>query len=163
MFELKPEIKQALTDMDFVQQYKNLSDEFASDIIPYDERLDNIDISRVLQIIEDLGYKSSYDRREKFFKIECRTVHNPILRFNTHLVLREGSIELIWSVTHNHKVIMGPDIGYLPVLIDKKNPPIPDPVVISYKELKEVLKINFDMFKQFQDLLIAYYEKEDNS
>ncbi|MFC3932419.1 hypothetical protein ACVR0S_09700 [Streptococcus dentapri] len=162
MLELKPEIIQALVDMNFVEQYEGLSDEYAADVIPPDERLRDIDVDTVIEIIENMGYKTSYDKKEKFFKIECKTNNKLGLQFNVHLVLRGGSVELIWDVEHNGIIELGPAIGYLPVLIDEKNSPIPLPAVLSYEELEEVLKINFDMFKQFQDLLIAHYEQEEN-
>lgn len=162
MLDFAPEVKQALIDMKFIEQYKRLSDDYAADVIPPDERLREIDVDEVIQLIEDMGYNISYDKKEHFFKIKCLTEEKLGLQFNVHLVLRGGSVELIWDVEHNGVIKLGPAIGYLPVLINEKNSTIPLPAVLSYEELEEVLKINFDMFKQFQDLLIAHYKQEEN-
>lgn len=67
MFDLKPEIREALTSMEFVRKFKELSDEYSADSIPMDERLTDIDVNRVIQMVEELGYKPLYEKKRKVF------------------------------------------------------------------------------------------------
>lgn len=73
MLVLKEEIKRVLHHIDFVKRYKEISQEYDVSVIPYDERLLDVNINDVFDIINGFGYKASYDKREKFFKVKCLT------------------------------------------------------------------------------------------
>lgn len=157
MLVLKEEIKRVLNHIDFVRRYEELSREYAASVIPYDERLLDVNINDVLDVISDFGYKASYDKREKFFKVKCLTNQSMDLHFNLHLILKGGVVDIIWDVEHSGVVELGPSLGYLPILIDKENNPITMPGILSYRELKEILAKVFELFQEFQNLLILEY------
>ncbi|MFC3932420.1 hypothetical protein ACVR0S_09705 [Streptococcus dentapri] len=159
--DLKPEVKQALIDMNFVEQFKKLSEDYAADVVPYNERIDDSNVDRIIQAVKRLGYSATYNKREHFFVIVFKDSSVASLNFRLHLSLRDGFVELIWGVMYNGEVLLGDPLSYVSMLIDEKASVIPFPAVLSYEELEEVLKINFDMFKQFQNLLITHYEQEE--
>ena len=68
--ELNPIIKQALVDIDFIERYQRLSDEYSAEMVPSEERLVYVDKDEVFEMLSKLGYESSFDSREKFFKIK---------------------------------------------------------------------------------------------
>ena len=68
--ELNYKIKEALTKMDFVHKYEELSNYYNDERTPIEEVLRNVDIDVVKEMIRKLGHESSYNKREKFFKIE---------------------------------------------------------------------------------------------
>lgn len=82
------------------------------------------------------------------------------LHFNLHLILKGGIVDIIWDVEHSGVVELGPSLGYLPILIDKENNPIPMPGILSYRELKEILAKVFELFQEFQNLLILEYSSK---
>lgn len=159
MFDLKPEIREALTSMEFVRKFKELSDEYSADSIPMDERLTDIDVNRVIQMVEELGYKPLYEKKEKFFHVEVCKVMQPNCQFNVTFALRDGRVELAWEVFHNGSLRLGSPWTVYSRLLIAPDYRIPLPAILSYEELEEILKINFEMYQEFQEALIALYSE----
>ncbi|MGR5898459.1 hypothetical protein ACT7C8_09460 [Bacillus cereus] len=66
--KLKPEIETALKKIDFVNRYTELSS-FSRENYDAEEIIPNPNIEEIQQILEKLGYKSVYDKKEKFLKV----------------------------------------------------------------------------------------------
>lgn len=59
--ELNPIVKQALEDIDFIERYQRLSDEYSAEKVPSEERLVYVDGDEVFEMLSKLGYESSLD------------------------------------------------------------------------------------------------------
>lgn len=59
--ELNPIVKQALEDIDFIERYQRLSDEYSAEKVPSKERLVYVDGDEVFEILSKLGFESSLD------------------------------------------------------------------------------------------------------
>ena len=103
--ELNPIIKQALVDIDFIGRYQRLSDEYSAEKVPSKERLVYVDGDEVFEMLSKLGYESSFDSREKFFKIKEEQFGK--YKFGFHISLRDGNAELIWVVREGDTVTKG--------------------------------------------------------
>ena len=69
MIELNSKIKEALTEIDFIKRYEELSNKFNAERTPSKSRLVYIDGEEVMEIIQDLGYSPIFDSNENFYKI----------------------------------------------------------------------------------------------
>ncbi|MGR5961595.1 hypothetical protein ACT7DN_04740 [Bacillus paranthracis] len=58
--EMKPEIKEALKKIKFVDRYKELSGNFSSNLNDLNDRLEDYDIEKVNEIFIRLGYASNF-------------------------------------------------------------------------------------------------------
>ena len=68
--ELNPIVKEALVVINFVDRYQKLSDEYSYDKVPSEQRLNKVDKSEIFKILSKIGFESSYDSHERFFKIK---------------------------------------------------------------------------------------------
>lgn len=151
--ELNEKIKNALIKIDFIRKYEELSRDFSSDRTPESELLEYVDRDEAMEIIERLGYKASFDRREKFFKIEKEKIGN--YTFGFHIVLRYGSVEFIWCVWDGEDVILGsPWSIYSRLLIDSDYR-ISYPVFGTYEDLDEIFERGFTMYEEFKKAVIS--------
>ncbi|WP_353054143.1 hypothetical protein [Bacillus thuringiensis] len=62
--KLKPEIETALKKIDFVNRYTELSS-FSRENYDAEEIIPNPNIEEIQQILEKLGYKSVYDKKNR--------------------------------------------------------------------------------------------------
>lgn len=155
-FEMKPEIKTVLEKIDFVNRYKVLSEQFKGNPNDINDRLENYDIEKVNEIFTKLGYDTTFDYKEKFFKVGV--VDNYTIWCN--IILEYGMTEFIWVVYHNNEVRLGsPWSVYSRLLIDP-NERIKKPVYRSYEELEEILKEAFLMYEDFKFNLINLYSEQ---
>ena len=69
MIELSHKIKEALIKIDFIKRYEEISKKYNVDRTPSSKRLVYLDGEEVMEIIQDLGYSSIFDSKEKFYKI----------------------------------------------------------------------------------------------
>ncbi|MGR6006818.1 hypothetical protein ACT7CR_19220 [Bacillus paranthracis] len=58
--EMKPEIKEALKKIKFVDRYKELSGNFSSNLNDLNDRLEDYDIEKVNEIFIRLGYAATF-------------------------------------------------------------------------------------------------------
>jgi hypothetical protein len=65
--ELNPVIEIALKQIDFVERYRSLSDEYNEIKTPLNERLRYIDGEIIIESVENLGYTVGFNSKEKFF------------------------------------------------------------------------------------------------
>ncbi len=78
---LDTRIKQALIDINFVERYEKLSTYYSQKRTPKGQELDYFDGDFLMEIVELLGYKVQYDKRERFFHIELEEIENFVLAF----------------------------------------------------------------------------------
>lgn len=149
--ELNPIIKQALVDIDFIERYQRLSDEYSAEMVPSEERLVYVDKDEVFEMISKLGYESSFDSREKFFKIKEEQFGK--YRFGFHISLREGNAELIWVVREGDTVILGLPWGIYSRLMINPDYRIKRPFYGTYDDLEHILEVAFEMYKDFKNAI----------
>ncbi|WHY79966.1 hypothetical protein QNH20_12835 [Neobacillus sp. WH10] len=157
--EMKPEIKLALEKIDFVNKYKKMSERFRGNPNDLNDRLDEYDVEKVIEIFNSFGYQATFDKKEKFFKLGVvDNSPNNMIWFN--IILENGMTEFIWVVYHNNEVRLGsPWSVYSRLLINPKER-IKKPIFRSYKELEEVLKEAFYMYEDFKRELLNIYNQQ---
>ena len=146
--ELNSIIKQALLDIDFIERYQRLSDEYSAEKVPSEERLVYVDGDEVFEMLSKLGYESSFDSREKFFKIKEEQFGK--YKFEFHISLRDGNAELIWVVREGDTVILGLPWGIYSRLMIDPDYRIKRPFYGTYDDLENILVVAFEMYKDFK-------------
>ncbi|KXT70276.1 hypothetical protein SGODD07_01572 [Streptococcus gordonii] len=145
-------ILQALKAINFVERYEKLSDYYSQERTPEGEELDYFDGDFLMEIVELLGYKVKYDKREHFFHIDLETVGN--FRFGFHFTFERGRLELIWVIYEGDKAILGsPFASYAKWLISRDYI-ILKPVISSYDDFEDVMKTAFEMYEDFKQAFL---------
>ena len=149
---LDTRIKQALKEINFVERYEELSAYYSQNRTPKGQELDYFDGDFLMEIVELLGYKVQYDKRERFFQIDLEEI-GPF-RFGFHFAFERGRLELIWVIYEGNKAIMGsPFASYAKWLISRDYI-ILDPVISDYVDFRDVMKIAFDMYEDFKQAFL---------
>ena len=150
--KLDTRIKQALIDINFVERYEKLSTYYSQKRTPKGQELDYFDGDFLMEIVELLGYKVQYDKRERFFHIDLEEIGN--FRFGFHFAFERGRLELIWVIYEGNKAIMGsPFASYAKWLISRDYI-ILDPVISDYVDFRDVMKIAFEMYEDFKQAFL---------
>ena len=150
--KLDTRIEQALIEINFVERYEKLSAYYSQKRTPKGQELDYFDGDFLMEIVELLGYKAQYDKRERFFHIDLESVEK--FQFGFHFALEYGRLELIWVVYEGDKAIMGsPFASYAKWLISRDYI-ILDPVISDYVDFRDVMKIAFDMYEDFKQAFL---------
>ena len=156
---LDTRIKQALIDINFVERYEKLSTYYSQKRTPKGQELDYFDGDFLMEIVELLGYKVQYDKRERFFHIDLEEI-GPF-RFGFHFSFERGRLELIWVIYEGNKAIMGsPFASYAKWLI-ARDYIILDPVISDYVDFRDVMKIAFDMYEEFKQAFLKANEGDE--
>ena len=156
---LDTRIKQALIDINFVERYEKLSTYYSQKRTPKGQELDYFDGDFLMEIVELLGYKVQYDKRERFFHIDLEEIGN--FRFGFHFAFERGRLELIWVIYEGNKAIMGsPFASYAKWLISRDYI-ILDPVISDYVDFRDVMKIAFDMYEDFKQAFLKADEGDE--
>ena len=152
MIELNSKIKGALIKIDFIKRYEELSNKFNAERTPSCNRLVYIDGEEVMETIQDLGYYPLFDDKEKFYKIKEEQIGK--LTLGVHIILQGGMVDLVWVVRENGELLLGVPWGtYSRRLIDSSYR-IKKPIIGTYEDLEEVLKVSFKMYEDFKRALI---------
>ena len=150
--KLDTRVEQALHNIDFVEKYENISKKYNRERTPKGQELDYSDGDFLMEIVELLGYKVQYDKRERFFHIELEEIGH--FRFGFHFAFERGRLELIWVIYEGDKAIMGsPFASYAKWLISRDYI-ILDPVISDYVDFRDVMKIAFDMYEDFKQAFL---------
>ena len=150
--KLDTRIKQALKEINFVERYEKLSAYYSQKRTPKGQELDYFDGDFLMEIVELLGYRVQYDKRERFFHIDLEEIGN--FRFGFHFSFERGRLELIWVIYEGNKAIMGsPFASYTKWLISRDYI-ILDPVISDYVDFRDVMKIAFDMYEDFKQAFL---------
>ncbi len=151
MAEMNPKVKDALLKISFVERYEKLSAHFSTARTPANNRLIYIDGEEVMEMIQAAGYSPRFNTKEKFYKIEEEKIGEYV--FGVHIILWEGIVDLVWVVKENGILLLGAPWGtYSRRLIDV-NYRIKKPVIETYEDLEDILKITFGMYEDFKNAL----------
>ena len=152
MIELDIRVKEALTKINFIEQYQHLSQTYNSIKTPLKERLHYIDGEIVLDSLEKLGYQAKFEKRENYFWI--KEVPMGTYTFSCHIGLDNGMVEVVWIVKENGTVILGLPIGEYARLMIDSGYKIRKPIFGTYEDLDEILEFIFLLFQEFQKAMV---------
>ncbi|EEM81588.1 hypothetical protein [Bacillus thuringiensis] len=151
-YSLKPEIQASLTKIDFIKKYKALSEKFSD----RENTFENYENEKVIAVFESLGYKARYNKKADFFIVgEVKNKDSYAFRFN--ISLKYGVAELIWEAWHDDEVRAGDPWDIFIRLLSNDKEKVPVLYFHSYDELKEIMKIAFEMYEDFKRELIPIY------
>ena len=157
--KLYTRVEQALIEINFVERYENISKKYSRERTPKGQELDYFDGDFLMEIVELLGYKVQYDKRERFFHIELEEIGH--FRFGFHFSFERGRLELIWVIYEGNKAIMGsPFASYAKWLISRDYI-ILDPVISDYVDFRDVMKIAFDMYEDFKQAFLKAAARDE--
>lgn len=151
--ELNPVIEIALKQIDFVERYRSLSDEYNEIKTPLNERLRYIDGEIIIESVENLGYTVGFNSKEKFFFTKDERIddkYQTLVKFD----LNGGMVEFIWEVWLNNKVILGSPWGTYSIKLGMNGGRIKKPIFGTYKDLDEIFRIGFELYEDFKKALI---------
>ena len=144
--------EQTLQAIHFVERYEQLSNYYSKDRTPEGQELDYFDGDFLMEIVELLGYKIRYDKRERFFHIDLEEVGN--FRFGFHFALKSGRLELIWVVYEEDEVLLGSPWTRYPRLMIDCDYIIKQPIISDYVDFRDVMKIAFEMYEDFKQAFL---------
>ena len=156
--KLDARVEKALQDINFVERYEALSHTFSRSRTPKEEALDYYDGDFLMEIVELLGYKVQYDRRERFFHIKLEEIGH--FRFGFHFAFESGRLELIWVVYEGDKVVLGSPWTRYPRLMIARDYIIKQPVISDYVDFRDVMKIAFEMYEDFKQAFLKISGEE---
>jgi hypothetical protein len=150
--KLDTRVEQALIEINFVERYENISKKYNRKRTPKGQELDYFDGDFLMEIVELLGYKAQYDKRERFFHIDLEEIGN--FRFGFHFALEYGRLELIWVVYEGDKVVLGSPWTRYPRLMIARDYIIKQPIISDYVDFRDVMKIAFEMYEDFKQAFL---------
>ncbi|MGH1327095.1 hypothetical protein [Bacillus pretiosus] len=140
--KLKPEIEIALKKIDFVNRYTELSS-FSRENYDAEEIIPNPNIEEIQQILEKLGYKSAYDKKENLFY------------FN--IGIKVNVLDFTWVVYHNDELRLGSPWSLYSRFLISPDTRIKPVLFSDYDSLEKILKIALGMYEDFKRELIPIY------
>lgn len=151
-YSLKPEIQASLTKIDFIQRYKALSEKFPDRTNTFE----NYENEKAIEVFESLGYKARFMKKENFFRVG-EVKNKDIYTFRFNISLKYGLVEFIWAVWHTGEVRTGTSWDMYIKVLSNGSERLPAVCFHSYDELKEIMKIAFEMYEDFKRELIPIY------
>lgn len=136
----------AFAKIHFIERYRRMSDHYHFEL---KESFEAYDSAEVLRIIQELGYKASFNKKEKFFKIiEIVNVY----KFQFVISLTYGAAEWIWSVWEHGELKVGATWGMLKQELDgREDEKVRKPIFRNYEELKLLLTEAFIIYEDFKE------------
>ena len=155
--KIEPQVEQTLIDIDFIKRYEALSKEFSPEKLRYETPLKYLDGELVMDMISEAGYTPGFDPKEKFFKFYEKIED---YRFGLHIVLYNGTVELIWAVKDKEKSIAGMPWGIYSRLMIDPDYRIKKPIFSDYDELEDILKTAFKIYEDFKQVFLEIAEQK---
>lgn len=149
--EIHENLRSTLERIHFIDRYRALSEQYSCEL---NQSFENYSNENVLKIIALFGYSVKYIKSGNFFKIvELYDKY----KFQFHLSLKYGVVELIWSISENEGIHqLGGPWGMIKRLLDEKeDDKVKLPVFRNYEDLKEILREVFCMYEDFKKTLIG--------
>lgn len=129
-----------------VDRYKEISEKYrATGQIP----MEKIEIDKVKEIIQELGYIAKYYKRENFFKVILK--QNDRIQIGYNIGLKYGLVELIIFIFIDGQCIEGAPISFIIQQYTMEEELIKKPRFCSYEELKEILKSMFELLMKYKE------------
>ena len=143
-FELKPEEREVLEKIDFVNRYRELYSNYSD----YDNTFEDYEVAEIERIIKSFGYSYvRYYRNEDFFKVD-EAIQKDLYDISFNISLKYGFCEFIWDGM--------PWRMFLQLIgVDFSN--IKKPAFHSYVEIRDILGVAFQMYEEYKEGLIAFY------
>jgi len=143
-------------NINFYNRYEKLSNDYS-----FENTFENYSNDEVDKIIENLGYKARYDKKENFFGIrECQ--NNIIFYFN--ISLKYGLAELILGSRDNStkdylvgSVFSGMAKDIEPFIGREREGYIKKPRFRNYEDLRDILKEAFSIYEDFKREVVKEY------
>ncbi len=149
--EIDENLRSTLKTIDFISRYKALSEEYS---FALNQSFENYSNDNVLNIISSMGYSVKYIKNGNFFKIvELYGRY----KFQFHLSLKYGVVELIWAVWHEAVILqIGGPWGMTKRLLDgeKEEDKVRLPVFRNYDDLQKILEDAFGIYEDFKKTLM---------
>lgn len=143
-------VEKALKNISFIERFEYISEKYSAERLLQDNlvRLYYFDGEEIMKIIKKCGYDSSFDKKEKFFKIKEELIDKYV--FSVQIKIRDGLIDLLWLLKENDIILLGsPLSSYSRSLIDI-NYRIKNPVISDYEDIEEILRYTFEMYQDFK-------------
>lgn len=153
MIELNPKVKEALSDIDFVNKYEQISKCFDDKRTPRSERLRYLDGEIIMESIAQIGYKVDLEPKEKYFKLEEEWIKDHA--FSANIILDNGMVDLVWIVKESGKLILGLPISEYSRLMIAPDYKIKKPIFGTYEDLDEIFESCFKLFEKFKLALVG--------
>lgn len=153
MIELKPKIKKALLDIDFVNKYEQISKRFSNERTSSNERLRYFDGEIIIESITQNGYAVNFEPREKYFKLKEVQVEDYTISAN--IILDNGMVDLVWVVKECDNLILGLPISEYSRLLVSPSYRIKKPIFGTYEDLDEIFERSFKIFEEFKQALVG--------
>ncbi|MFS9041827.1 hypothetical protein QM894_04460 [Streptococcus cristatus] len=150
--KLDSRVERTLIEINFVERYGNISKKYNRERTPKGQELDYFDGDFLMEIVELLGYKVRYDKRERFFYIDLEEIGH--FRFGFHFALEYGRLELIWVAYEGDKVVLGSPWTRYPRLMIARDYIIKQPIISDYVDFRDVMKIAFEMYEDFKQAFL---------
>ncbi|MED3393888.1 hypothetical protein [Bacillus wiedmannii] len=151
-YSLKPEIQEVLEKINFTERYKSLSKQFPD----RENTFENYENEKVIAVFESLGYKARFMKKENFFRVG-EVKNKDIYTFRFNISLKYGLVEFIWEAWHTGEVRTGTSWAMFLDVLSNDTEKVLRPGFHSYEELKEIMKIAFEMYEDFKRELIPIY------
>ncbi|ASI79959.1 hypothetical protein COC60_12365 [Bacillus thuringiensis] len=151
-YSLKPEIQEVLEKINFTERYKSLSKQFPD----RENTFENYENEKAIEVFESLGYKARFMKKENFFRVG-EVKNKDIYTFRFNISLKYGLVEFIWEAWHTGEVRTGTSWAMFVDVLSNDTEKILRPCFHSYDELKEIMKIAFEMYEDFKRELIPIY------
>ena len=101
-----------------------------------------------MNIIKKMGYESLFDSREKFYKIKEEKIGKYLFGF--HIIIEDGTIDFVWNVWEDEKLILGSPWGIYSRLLINPEYKIKRPVIGSYEDIEEILNVALKCMKNLK-------------
>lgn len=154
MIELRPKIKKALSDIDFIRKYEQVSKCFNDKRTPSNERLRYFDGEMIIESIAQHGYQVNFEPKEKFFKIEEVQIKD--YTFSANIILDNGMVDFVWIVKESGNLILGLPISEYSRLLIAPDYRIKKPIFGTYEDLDEIFERCFKIFEEFKIVLTFF-------
>ena len=89
--------------------------------------------------------------KKKFYKIEEKSDK---YTFAFHIILEAGLVDLVWVVKEGKELLLGAPWGTYSRRMINPNYRIKKPIIGSYDDLEEILKVAFTMYEEFKKAII---------
>lgn len=142
--ELNTKVKSALENINFSERHKKLASKFNFNET---ELFENYNNEIILEILNELGYKAKYTKREDFFSIKSKEKKGYKFEFN--MSFKYGVVEFIWAMWKNENIIksLGPWDVIQRLLDGNKYNTIK---FRNYDDLKVILQEGLNLYDDFK-------------
>ncbi|MEF2967770.1 hypothetical protein V3851_18215 [Paenibacillus sp. M1] len=146
------EIQKAFRLSNSSDRYLRLSEKYQ---VAVKEQFENIENERVLEILNTLGFKATYNKKENFFKLASKEQN---FKFQLNISLKYGEVDLIWCVWRGKELLEGSPLGVLVKWDISTDKQIFRPTFRSYEELEKLLNEAIHMFNDFKVAVLNVYK-----